>query len=43
MTSASTLRTAVKRQVAAARKSSKDHAKGKVLKGPSMRKLRIRA
>lgn len=40
---ASAARAQIKRQQAAAKRASKGYAKGKVFKGPSMRKLKIRA
>lgn len=43
MTVSNQLRIQVRRQMAAVKKSSRDHAKGKVFKGPSARKLKIRA
>lgn len=43
MVAQSPLRLQVKRTMLARKKSLKGHAKAKVLKGPTLRKLRIRA
>lgn len=37
------MRTQLKRQMAAGKKAAKGHAKGKVLKGPALKTLKIRA
>lgn len=42
-TSTNALRTAARRELTARKKAARDHAKGKLLRGPSMRKLKIRA
>lgn len=42
-TTANALRQQVRRQLVAQKKKIRDHAKGKVFRGPAMRKLRIKA